>query len=180
MRSLTTTSLLTLFLSATTASAAALGLSVGLDFPGQLPISTADNDFPVPGENPLTFCSSPEADILTIEHVDLSPNPPEPGKKLTIKATGTFHKDVEEGAKVLLQVKYGYIRLINEEADLCEQIQNVDLECPLEKGKLSLVKEVDLPKEIPPGKYTVLADVYTKEKEKITCLEAMVVFDIKR
>lgn len=42
------------------------------------------------------------------------------------------------------------IRLVKTEADLCEQIKNVDLECPIEKGIISLTKAVDLPKEIPP------------------------------
>lgn len=98
------------------------------------------------------------------------------GQTLTIKATGTFHETVDVGAKVLLQVKYGLIRLINQEADLCDQITNVDLECPLEKGKMVITKEVDLPKEIPKGRYSVLADVYTAEKEKITCLTANVQF----
>lgn len=51
---------------------------------------------------------------------------------------------------MLLQVKYGLIRLINQEADLCEQLTNVDLECPLEKGEMTLTKQVDLPAQIPP------------------------------
>lgn len=49
-----------------------------------------------------------------------------------------------------LQVKYGLIRLINQDADLCEQVKNVDLECPLKKGDMELTKDIDLPKEIPP------------------------------
>lgn len=49
-----------------------------------------------------------------------------------------------------LQVKYGLIRIINQEADLCDNIKNVDLECPLKKGDMTLTKDVDLPKEIPP------------------------------
>lgn len=32
----------------------------------------------VPGDNPLYFCADPANDILTIEKVDLSPNPPKP------------------------------------------------------------------------------------------------------
>jgi hypothetical protein len=104
---------------------------------------------------------------------------------------------VEEGAYVVLQVKYGLIRLINTKADLCENIQNVDLECPIKKGKTTIKKDADLPAEIPPvsisawqrmlpkkphayifikGKYTVLADVYTKDDAHITCLTATVVF----
>lgn len=102
-----------------------------------------------------------------------------------------------EGAYVLLTVKYGYIRLLHTKADLCKEIQNVDLNCPIEKGKVSITKSVDLPKEIPPvwppqtlsivaeletdthaqGKYTVEADVYTKDDDHITCLKATVWFN---
>lgn len=115
------------------------------------------------------------------------------GTTLSIKAKGNLKQDVEEGAKVHLQVKYGLITLINQETDLCEQIKNVDLECPLKKGDMSFTKDVDLPKEIPPvrcaqsmvnlyisnifqGRYTVLADVFTKDGDKITCLKAQVAF----
>ena len=82
-----------------------------------------------------------------------------------------------EGAYVQLQVKYGLITIIRQKADLCDTVKNVDLECPLHKDKeVALTKDVSLPKEIPPGKYTVVADVYTKDEEKITCLTATVEF----
>ncbi|KAL1959736.1 hypothetical protein VTO42DRAFT_1322 [Malbranchea cinnamomea] len=149
-------------------------------FDDQSPFYSHRGSLTVPGENPLAFCHDPKDDILSIERVDLFPNPPIPGEKLIIKATGTFAKEVEQGAKVFLEVKYGLIRLIKQEADLCEQIENVDMHCPLEKGKMALTKEVDIPKEVPPGKYTVLADVYTKDGETVTCLEASVVFNIRR
>lgn len=119
------------------------------------------------------------------------------GAELVINAVGTVYETIEEGAYVNLQVKYGLIRLVNTRADLCEQIKNVDLECPIEKGLISITKAVNLPKEIPPvsyldirlqtdvtnlvsqGKYTVEADVYTLDGEHITCLKATVVFGRK-
>ena len=72
------------------------------------------------------------------------------GNTLSIKASGTLSEKIEDGAKVRLQVKYGLIRIINQEADLCDNIKNVDLECPLKKGPMTLTKDVELPKEIPP------------------------------
>ena len=63
---------------------------------------------------------------------------------------------VEKGAYVNLVVKWGLITLIQQTADLCEQIENVDLECPLEKGKMVLEKKVDLPKQIPPVNFPSL------------------------
>jgi hypothetical protein len=49
-----------------------------------------------------------------------------------------------------LQVKYGLITLINQEADGCDTIGKADLECPLDKGEMTLTKDVALPREIPP------------------------------
>ncbi|KAK0118254.1 Phosphatidylglycerol/phosphatidylinositol transfer protein [Cadophora gregata] len=159
----------------------------------------------VPGNNPLTFCQEQhDDDILTLEKVDLSPNPPKAGAPLLIKATGTLKRDitVEDNAVVDIVVKYGFIKLLSTQADLCEQIKNVDMECPIKKGPITITKEVQLPKEIPPvschattpvilftyliliiiqGKYSVHANAITtdddkKEKDHITCLEANVAF----
>ncbi|KAM0801747.1 ML domain-containing protein [Usnea florida] len=135
-----------------------------------------DEDLKVPGQNPLQFCANSDDFILSISNVDLEPNPPMPGKTLSIKAEGNFTEKVEEGAYLVLVVKYGLIRLINQQADLCEQMKSaVDEECPL-TGEKTITKDVDLPKEIPPGHYTVFADVYTKDRVKITCLTATVKF----
>ncbi|RYP32578.1 hypothetical protein DL766_003903 [Monosporascus sp. MC13-8B] len=131
----------------------------------------------VPGDSPLEFCDSDHSkDIVHIEKVDLLPNPPEAGAELVIRATGTVLETIEDGAYVNLVVKYGLIRLVNTRADLCEQVSNVDLECPIEKGVLSITKAVEIPKEVPPGTYNVHAEVVTKDDKPITCLQATVKF----
>lgn len=91
-------------------------------------------------------------------------------------ASGVLAEDVEEGAVVHLSVKYGLITIIRQTADLCDTVKNVDLECPLKKGDLKLSKDVDLPAQIPPGKYSVEAHVVTKEEKDVTCLKATVTF----
>jgi hypothetical protein len=136
-----------------------------------------DDDHKVPGDSPLEFCPGDHSDdLVEINKVDLSPNPPKPGQELLITASGVVKEKIEEGAYVLLTVKYGLIRLISTKASLCEQVENVDLKCPLEPGKVEVTKSVDIPAEIPPGKYTVLADVYTEDEVPITCLTATVSF----
>ena len=69
---------------------------------------------------------------------------------MTISAKGTLLERIEKGATVNLEVKWGLITLIKQTVDLCDELKNVDLECPLEKGEMTLTKEVDLPKQIPP------------------------------
>lgn len=138
------------------------------------------DELDVPGQSPLQFCDAArEDDIIQIEKVDLTPNPPEAGKALVIQARGTVKEPIEKDAYVMLQVKYGYIRLVNTKVDLCDQITNVNLECPIEDGVLEITKSIDLPNEIPPGKYTVHADVFTSDSRHITCLDAVVTFGKK-
>lgn len=47
------------------------------------------------------------------------------GDKLQIIANGTVSEDIEAGATVFLQVKYGLITLIKQEADLCDHLGEV-------------------------------------------------------
>lgn len=98
------------------------------------------------------------------------------GEKLKIIANGTLAEDIGEGAKVYLQVKYGVITIIKQTADLCDNVKKIELECPLKKGDLDISQEVDIPAQVPPGKYTVLADVITADGNKVTCLTASVQF----
>jgi len=96
---------------------------------------------------------------------------------LTVEASGTLSKDVEVGAKLYLTVKYNSIIILQEEADLCDQLPNVDLSCPLKKGPLDVTKEVEITSQVPEGKYIVIANVYTEShKEVITCMEGTAVF----
>ncbi|KAF4947494.1 hypothetical protein FSARC_13957 [Fusarium sarcochroum] len=144
---------------------------------GRAPDVTISDDLKIPGDSPLELCPGDHsADLVKIEKVDLAPNPPKAGQELLIKAKGSVKQKIEEGAYVLLTVKYGLIRLISTKADLCEQIGNVDLKCPVEAGDIEVTKSVDLPAEIPSGKYTVLADVFTVDDVQITCLTATVTF----
>ena len=55
-------------------------------------------------------------------------------------------------------------------------ISRIDIECPIKEGYMEIFKEVNIPRQVPPGKYTVLADVNTKDKRSITCMEATIVF----
>ncbi|EFY84185.1 phosphatidylglycerol / phosphatidylinositol transfer protein [Metarhizium acridum CQMa 102] len=139
--------------------------------------AVAADSLRVPGESPLEFCkSNRDHDAVQIEKVDISPNPPKPGKPLLVTFKGDIKKKIARGAYVKVVVKYGLIQLLATTADLCEQTQNVDLSCPLEPGKIVLTKSMDMPSAIPPGVYTVLADAYTEEDENISCLKATVNF----
>ncbi|CAH2355417.1 phosphatidylglycerol/phosphatidylinositol transfer protein [[Candida] railenensis] len=147
----------------------------------EVEISTFQNAFglddrPVPGDSPIVQCEVHSPQILNLQLVSIDPNPPARGANLTFIAEGYLNEDVAEGAYVDVDVRYGYIRLIHQTFDLCEEISKVDLECPIKKGKQTITKEVEIPNEVPPGKYIINAKAFTKDDKFITCLTAVVDF----
>lgn len=140
-------------------------------FPGKGP-----DERPIPGDSPIVQCDVTEPQILNLQSVILEPNPPVKGANLTIIAKGYLSKTVEDGAYVEVDVRYGFIKLIHQTFDICEEITKVDMECPIEEGQQLIMKEVEIPSEVPPGKYTVNARAYTKDDEFITCLSGYVEF----
>lgn len=98
------------------------------------------------------------------------------GKTLTINASGKVLEKIEQGAYVDVVVKYGLIKLVSTQVDLCEQTKEANITCPIEKGDLKVTKSVEIPSPVPIGTYNVHADVYTSTGKAITCLDASVTF----
>ncbi|KAL1925639.1 uncharacterized protein VTP21DRAFT_522 [Calcarisporiella thermophila] len=117
--------------------------------------------------------------IAQIDYIKFSPNPPERGKPLTILGKGNLTENIKEGAYVDLVVKYGLIKLLQQQMDLCEEAEKIGYQCPLQRGELQVEHTETLPKEIPPGKYTVNIRAFTTDKRPIACVDAIATFPIK-
>ncbi|RKP30750.1 hypothetical protein METBISCDRAFT_30654 [Metschnikowia bicuspidata] len=128
------------------------------------------NEKPVPGNAPIVQCDVLTPQVLKLQHVTIDPNPPVRGRNLTFTATGLLSQDIVDGAYVKVDVRFGFIRLIKKTYDLCEQVQNIDLKCPIRLGKQEITKTVEIPADVPPGRYIVNARAYNKDDELITCL----------
>ena len=131
---------------------------------------------PIPGDSPVNVCDLDQPKLVEIYHLDIAPNPPQKGKNVTIYAEGIVKKTIKEGAYVDVEVRYGYIKLLQQTFDLCEQSKSVGIECPIEEGKVTLNSSAAIPIEVPPGKYSVAARAYTVDDEPITCLSATGLF----
>ncbi|CAO3681149.1 unnamed protein product [Umbelopsis vinacea] len=126
----------------------------------------------------ITNCGE-KSDILKIEYINLSPDPPVKGENLDIDFKGYLSEQVEEGSTIDLVVKYGVVKLLQKRLDLCEQAKEIDRECPIPAGEFSFTKSVELPNEIPGGKYTVNAKILTPDERQITCLTGVTTFPRK-
>jgi len=118
-------------------------------------------------------------DAVTIESFEVEPNPPEPGQKVIVRASGTVHQLIEDGAFADVVVKLGsYIKLLQKRFDICEELSkaNATLQCPIEPGHYEIVQEVTLPKEIPHAKYKVEARAFTQDDDDMACTDIVLDF----
>ncbi|KAI0815123.1 ML domain-containing protein [Irpex lacteus] len=118
------------------------------------------------------------SDPIHIKSIEISPDPPVPGKNLTVKVVGEALEVVEDGAYADVVVKVGVIKLLQKEFDLCEEARNadVDLTCPIEKGLYTVTHTVELPKEIPPAPFKVSVNGFTVEDDPLVCLNLQIDF----
>jgi hypothetical protein len=97
----------------------------------------------------VSWCSSDD-DIFVPSKVTLQPDPPRRGEKFKVFVQGELKETVDQGSYAHVKVKLGFIQLIDQSYDVCEQLTQVGKQCPLEKGELVIEHEVDIPREIPP------------------------------
>lgn len=100
------------------------------------------------------------------------------GQKLHIVGTGDLTEVVDQGSFVHVQVSIGWVTLLKQDFDLCENARAVDEQCPFHKGFWNISKEVELPKLIPDGTYTVAIQAYTDKnmEAEISCMKGEVTF----
>ncbi|KAG2366616.1 ML domain-containing protein [Suillus spraguei] len=124
-----------------------------------------------------TDCGSP-ADVIQLESISLSPDPPKPGQDLTVTVVGTAQGRVEDGASADVVVKLGLIKLLSKTFDICKEARtaNATIQCPIEKGDYTVVETIALPKEIPQAKFSVNVKGYTQDDEDMLCLNIIVDF----
>ncbi|KAJ7706082.1 ML domain-containing protein [Mycena rosella] len=115
---------------------------------------------------------------LQIGSIELSPDPPVPGKDLTVTVNAVVTETIEEGAVADVVVKLGLIKLLQKSFDVCEEARkaNATVACPVEPGPYTVVQTVALPKEIPKAKFVVQVRGFTVAEEDMVCLDLKIDF----
>ncbi|KAK7064148.1 Phosphatidylglycerol/phosphatidylinositol transfer protein [Favolaschia claudopus] len=126
-----------------------------------------------------TDCGLP-TNPIQLDSIEISPDPPLPGKDLTVTAKGIVTEVIEEGATADVTVKLGLVKLLQKKFDVCEEARkaNASISCPVQPGPYEVVQTVALPKEIPKAKFTVIVRGFTAESEEVDmlCLDLKIDF----
>jgi hypothetical protein len=111
-------------------------------------------------------------DIIQIQSIDVSPDPPQPGEDLTVTVSAYVTEIIEEGAYADVTVKLGLVKILQTQLDICEEARkaNASIQCPVETGEYTVSETIALPKEIPPAKFVVNVRGYTVDDDDMLCL----------
>ncbi|KAL9932726.1 hypothetical protein V8E36_008425 [Tilletia maclaganii] len=122
-------------------------------------------------------CSDEDA-LVDVHSIEVSPDPPQRGKNMTIKASGTVKQRIEEGAYAMVDVKIGLIRLLHRQVDICEEARanDADVKCPVDPKDYDISQTVQLPSQIPPAKFGVHVESFTVDDAPLVCLDLTVDF----
>lgn len=121
-----------------------------------------------------------DSDLLHLNNFAIIPDPPVRGKPLTIAFDGDLKKPLEGSELVNIQVKYGVIKIVDMTTNLCDELEKVpDVpQCPFQPGHWAFNHTEKLPADIPPGRYTLTIEAYSKKfKTGIFCISGTFRFD---
>ncbi|KAJ7362578.1 MD-2-related lipid-recognition domain-containing protein [Mycena albidolilacea] len=114
-----------------------------------------------------------DTDAIQLKSFEISPDPPQPGKDLTITVKGRAAERIEDGAYADVTVKLGLIKLIQRRFDVCAEARraNASVTCPVQEGEYEVVQTVTLPKEIPPAKFVASVRGFTMDDRDLVCVD---------
>ncbi|KAI9631962.1 ML domain-containing protein [Dioszegia hungarica] len=117
-------------------------------------------------------------DLIQLKSFVVSPDPPQPGKNMTVTVEADVLDRIEEGAYVDVTVKLGLVKLLQKTFDVCEEARNnnASVQCPVEAGPYKVTQTVELPREIPHAKFVVSVRGYSVDDEDLVCLNLFVDF----
>lgn len=111
-------------------------------------------------------------DLFQLESLELIPDPPRRSAPLTVKLRGYLLERLNEGV-IRYEVKFGGFKLANGKLDGCDALKkerNLP-QCPIGAGPIDVTHTIELPWQIPSGKYLVNVNgARSDDQKQIFCL----------
>ena len=118
-----------------------------------------------------TECSTSSA-LLKLETVQFTPRRLQRGGPVNFQIVGTLSETITFGSKIQLSMKYLGFTLLDAEYDVCEQVANYGLKCPLDAGPFKLTQVASVPWIALPGTYVTNIKIHTPAGKEIACINS--------
>jgi hypothetical protein len=116
-------------------------------------------------------CGTPD-DVFQVYSLKITPDPPKRSQNLRVQVTGYLAEELTTGS-MNYTVKFGVIPIVQDTMELCEALKMEPKlpQCPLHGGEWDVTHEVEMPREIPFGTYTIRSTASTSDGRQIYCVE---------
>lgn len=123
-------------------------------------------------------CGSSD-DLFALRSFTLSPDPPRRSRMLSVRVAGDLATALT-GGTLNYTVTFGIIPIVQDSLSLCEALalEPKIPQCPLRSGEWDVRHEVEMPREVPFGRYNVRAAAWDLEGRQIFCVEGATVIGI--
>ncbi|EJD48124.1 hypothetical protein AURDEDRAFT_113020 [Auricularia subglabra TFB-10046 SS5] len=123
----------------------------------------------------LNDCGTDD-DAFKLDSIVAEPYPPRAGENVTVTASGTVYRTIDEGAYVVVTVKLGLVKVVTQRVDICQQLRESsdDVQCPVEPGEYNVETVVPIPGVAPMGKYKIETRGYSADgldEPDLTCVD---------
>lgn len=112
---------------------------------------------------PFTSCAPGDA-RFHVSSVDVTPQPLVPGKKVSIRATGTLHEKLT-GGTYQAEVRYLGVSVLQRSGSIGQLIA-----LPAAAGPATMKAKVKVPREAPEGSYELQFSAVDQNNATLTCL----------
>jgi hypothetical protein len=118
-------------------------------------------------------------DLFQLGTFSMTPDPPRRSSTLSVRVAGTLAEQLT-GGRLNYTVSFGIIPIVQDSIELCEalKLEPKIPQCPLRSGEWDVTHHVEMPREVPFGRYVIRAAAWNNDGREIFCVEGTTVIGI--
>lgn len=118
-----------------------------------------------------------ESNTFHLDTLEITPDPPVKGKELIVMVEGSLDTEISQGSSMDIVVKFNRITLLKRRLDFCDELENASgspVKCPIAAGPKKWIIHVDLPSQIPSGRYSADIQLTDQKNRSAFCAQAKI------
>ena len=108
--------------------------------------------------------------IATNVEISMSPSNPGPGDEYELSVSYDLGSTVVDGGKAVYYAKLGFIPVVDQSDDLCEDLKDGETPCPL-TGHVSSTSKDTVPGDLPHGDLHSTITYKDSNGQEVVCIE---------
>ena len=125
--------------------------------------------WPFTGVPTITYCNTTSTPLI-INSFTISPDDIEPDETVTATLKSTLVGETVTSGTIKVTGTVDKYPILNEQYDLCDELPNVGLSCPLAPGPYDISEQVQIGSIPISGTATATAELYDQSSNELACI----------